>query len=377
MKPFDVRFSIDFAERDAVYHLLQNQIGARIKDTMVSETGTVYFTVEFKPKSAEGNTEQIRNFLNSGQFSSLQRHISADRDLEFKKVSGYEAVQAVFKVDRADAPEVLRKLEQEFGDLGCAIGSHDLEHSSKTRIDIIFAKSSPAEVDYHIHDALGAATLEGFSAAVVDDIDWVAESLKGLPVIRTNRFMICGDHNYPARSSGAIPIKIPAAEAFGTGHHGTTIGCLDAIDMVCKIKRPRAILDVGTGSGILGIAAAKLVRCPVVGTDIDERAVRIANQNALDNDVGHLFFALTASGTHAKAVRQNGPYDLVIANILAKPLIKMAGDLVDQLTSSGVIILSGLLHHQAREVFARFNLEGLYRVRHLKHDEWSTLILSK
>lgn len=378
MKAYEIRLSVEVAERDAAYQFLQEEIaGAEITDPLISDAGVAYFSVSLSSRNFGSGDDRLRRILHSNRFNSLKRLATADRDWEFRRVGGDNAVQAIFTVDRSSAASVLMKLEMDFGDEGCAIGSHEIEGTGKTRIDIIFASSSPAEVDHHVHHCLGMSQLEDFSASVVEDIDWVAESLKGLPVVRTNRFLICGDHNFPQTPAGPIPVKIPAAEAFGTGHHGTTTGCLDAIATVCKSMKPRAVLDAGTGSGILGIAAAKLVKCPVIGTDIDPKAVRTANLNALENSVGHLFHAVHATGADGPAVADNGPYDIVVANILAKPLLGLANDLTDMMSRDGVLILSGLVHSQVRRVFARYRANGLFKISHIRRGEWSTLILGR
>ena len=178
------------------------------------------------------------------------------------------------------------------------------------------------------------------------DRDWVAETYRGFPELTIGRYRIRGSHIDTAVPPNAITLTIDAAVAFGTGEHETTRGCLMALDRLARRIRPRRILDLGCGSGILALAAARTWRVPVVASDIDPVSVRETRRNARVNGLLPLVEAIRSPGWRAPAVRDAGPYDLVFANILARPLIRMAPDLAHGLAPGGVAVLSGLLTWQ-------------------------------
>lgn len=204
--------------------------------------------------------------------------------------------------------------------------------------------------------------------------DWVAETLQGLSPVAAGRFVIHGAHDR-GRARGRIAIEIDAAQAFGTGHHGSTRGCLLALDAICKAAKSRRILDLGTGSGVLAIAAAKRLRRPVLASDIDAQAVRIARDNARLNRSAGLVRVRRAHGIAAEAVRDSAPFDLVFANILLAPLQRLAVPLTGIIAPGGRLVLSGLLNAQAnaaRASYPQFTLE-----RRIAVDGWTTLVLRR
>ncbi|MCW5718778.1 MAG: 50S ribosomal protein L11 methyltransferase [Bauldia sp.] len=208
------------------------------------------------------------------------------------------------------------------------------------------------------------------------DIDWVVESLRSLPPVRAGRFLIHGSHDRARRRANDIAIEIEAAQAFGTGHHGTTAGCLEVLDRLCRARRYRAPLDLGTGSGVLAIAMAKAWGVPVLASDIDPVAVRIANQNARLNRVGGSVQAVTAAGFRHPLLRE-GRFDLVVANILAGPLASLATDLTARLLPGGTVVLSGLLPQQRRLIVARYRSRGLRLARSIIRNGWLTLVFNR
>ena len=208
---------------------------------------------------------------------------------------------------------------------------------------------------------------------VLADADWLAMSLSGLPPVHEGRFFVYGAHDQGLVPINSVNLRIEAGAAFGTGHHGTTAGCLFAYDRLLKRRRFARVLDVGCGTGVLAIAAARTHSPVAIGTDIDAPSVRIANENAALNHARARF--VHASGLNAAAVRNHGPYDLVFANILAPPLVALAQDIRSALKPGGYAILSGLLRTQERRVLAAYVSRGFRLERRLHRDAWSTLTL--
>jgi ribosomal protein L11 methyltransferase len=207
------------------------------------------------------------------------------------------------------------------------------------------------------------------------DADWLAMALSGLPPVRAGRFFVYGAHDRGLAPASTVNLRIEAGAAFGTGHHGTTVGCLLAFDQLLKAKGFPRVLDVGCGTGVLAIAAARTGSRLAVGTDIDRVSVRIANENARLNHADARF--LHAYGLSDAKVRAGAPYDLVFANILAPPLVALASDIKGALRPGGIAILSGLLRTQERRVSAAYLSRGFRIVRRLHRDAWATLVLQR
>ncbi|MCK1721051.1 50S ribosomal protein L11 methyltransferase [Bradyrhizobium sp. 141] len=207
--------------------------------------------------------------------------------------------------------------------------------------------------------------------------DWVKASLEDLVPVPAGRFVVHGSHDRDRVAANKLKIEIEAALAFGTGHHGTTRGCLLLLDHVLKSSRPRNLLDLGTGTGVLAIAAAKSLHRHVLASDIDPPSVRVAAENAGLNEVGNLVRVIRATGFAAPDFGQAGPFDLVLANILANPLRQLAGPMARHLAPGGLVILSGLLTHQAPAVIAAYRARGLVPLKHLRIEGWSSLLLRK
>lgn len=205
---------------------------------------------------------------------------------------------------------------------------------------------------------------------------WLARTRAAFPEQRVGRFAIRGTHLPGARAPGRLTLLLDAGAAFGSGEHGSTRGCLRALQRIAH-RRPRRILDLGTGSGILALAAAKLLRRPVLATDLDPWAVAVAARNVALNSARGRVRVVPADGWRHRAVRAGRPYDLVLANILARPLAAMARDLARALAAGGTAILAGLLASQARQVLAAHRRIGLRLDFALVEERWITLVLRK
>jgi ribosomal protein L11 methyltransferase len=208
------------------------------------------------------------------------------------------------------------------------------------------------------------------------DKDWVRHSLEGLAPVVAGRFFLHGSHDRERRRHGGVPFEIDAGTAFGTGHHGTTAGCLLALDAILKRRRPQRILDLGCGTGVLAIAATLAAKRRTLATDIDPEAVRVTQLNAALNGVAPLLHGVTAPGLKHTRIAHGAPYDLIFANILARPLISLAHGLASILAHGGNLVLSGLTRDQVRWVMAAYRNRGLIPVQTLFLGNWATLTLA-
>jgi ribosomal protein L11 methyltransferase len=231
-----------------------------------------------------------------------------------------------------------------------------------------------AELDIRLRlaaTAAGGKILDLIEMPVAER-DWLAENRRAFPPQRIGRFFIHGSHWTDAPPPGAIAVEIDAATAFGTGEHPSTRGCLVAFDRLAKARRFRRPRDIGTGSGILAIAAAKTLRRQVLASDLDPESARVARHHARRNGVAWLVRTGCAGG----AGRSRG-HDLVFANILARPLMQMARDMARGVAPGGAVILSGLLRRQAAGVLASYRAQRLRLASRVVIDGWSTLVLRK
>lgn len=217
-----------------------------------------------------------------------------------------------------------------------------------------------------------------FSIETIDpEVNWVAKSLEGLAPVIAGGFYVYGSHSTDTIPGGLTPMRIEAAQAFGTGHHETTTGCLEAIEAVLKKRTPSRMIDIGTGTGVLAIALAKRVDAKILATDIDPIAVTTTIENARDNGVGDQLDAIEATGLDHAEIAARAPYDLVVANILAGPLTELAPGVGGITQQSGIAILSGILNTQANGVIEAYEAAGFALEDHLKRKDWTTLVLRK
>lgn len=258
------------------------------------------------------------------------------------------------------------------------------EDGEQWRIDAYFADLPGHEAISHVQHAARIAELGPVSADIseVPDKNWVAVSQAALPPVQTARFTVHGSHDRASVGRRQWAIEIDAGEAFGTAHHATTYGCLDAIGRLMPIRSIGSILDLGTGSGILAIAAARAwPSARIVASDFDADAVLVATSNSIKNEAGHKVYVTRCTGIPSSRCLPGGArqtnYDLIIANILAGPLCDMASGMARAAKPGGLLVLSGILNRQAAVVRANYVAHGFAVRYHARIEGWSTLILRR
>ncbi len=287
-------------------------------------------------------------------------------------MTDYTPQQIVARGARADAEAAADAIDNMPGLEGATYSI--LEEDEDKNIWRIDAFPTTDEEDAGLLELLGGFPLKVVRETLAD-ADWLAMALSGLPPVRAGRFFVYGMHDRGRLPASTVNLRIEAGAAFGTGHHGTTVGCLQAYDRLIKAKKFNKVLDVGAGTGLLAIAAARTGSKLAVGTDIDKPSVRIARENALVNKANARF--VHASGLGHRLVADNAPYDLVFANILARPLISLVQDIKRALVPGGTVILSGLLRTQERMVKAAYLSRGFRVKTRIHRDAWATLVLER
>lgn len=265
------------------------------------------------------------------------------------------------------------------------ISAFEKEGSPLWRVDLFFAEKPDSSFLERIVKALA---LENWphDAGYIEKRDWVAESQRQQPPIRAGRFFVHGAHDADKIPGGTDPIQIDAGQAFGTGRHETTWACLTVLDALSETLRPDCILDLGTGSGLLAIAAHRLwPKAHILASDIDATSIDVACENFILNRAKTRLSgerscgidAVVADGLEDPIFGQEGPFDLIVANILAGPLIKLSGDIARHLRTGGTLILSGLMTFQTDDVLDAYQKTGLQPVDRLVKGEWLALTLQK
>ena len=262
-------------------------------------------------------------------------------------------------------------------DIAITASAHENEETGEW----IFEATCDSEPDLEAFNQIARDALGGDVSFAIEAIDptvnWVAKSLEGLQPVVAGGFYVHGSHEERPAPAGLTTIRIDAAQAFGTGHHETTTGCLEAIDRSLKRRRYRSMLDVGTGTGVLAIALAKRTHLPVLATDIDPIAVTTTVENARDNGVGRFIIAIEATGLDHRQIATGAPYDMVVANILAGPLVSLATGMRKITGPGATVILSGILNTQANRVVNAYWRQGIVLRQRIVKKEWTTLVLER
>ena len=278
-------------------------------------------------------------------------------------------------------------------DIGAARSMVGLIEESVTHpplaVSLFEAPGSGWTIDTYYESEIGLAAIAEIvglessdariSIAAVSDENWVAISQAGLPPVVAGRFLVHGSHDRAVGRHHRDAIEIDAGEAFGTAHHASTLGCLLAIDRLTRRRRFARVLDLGCGSGVLAIAAARVLpkAAAIIASDFDPEAIRVAAENVRKNALAGRIRLATAPGLDHPALRRRAPFDLLIANILAEPLIALAPRLARAVTPRGVVVLSGIIPSQAAAVSAAYVASGFARMRLDRLNGWSILTLER
>ena len=281
-----------------------------------------------------------------------------------------------FITGKIESISIFAAFEAAFEDEGLPIAVLEVDEDRDIYEVSLYADGDVDAVEARLRDVLaGLSISKPIEREALPDIDWVARSLEGLKPVRAGRFFVHGAHDRRKRHSGELAIEIEAGLAFGTGHHGTTAGCLEMLEKVVRREHPRNALDLGTGSAVLAIAVAKLAHIPVLATDIDPVAVRVAAANARLNHVKALIETVTAPGFHHPIFGKRAPFDLIVANILARPLMRLAPQMAQHIALGGSIVLSGILERQRDAVVSAYVGQNFRHVRTLRREGWVTIHL--
>ncbi|MER8502943.1 50S ribosomal protein L11 methyltransferase [Mesorhizobium sp. M0208] len=283
-----------------------------------------------------------------------------------------------FTAGKIEADRIFAALGAAFDEEGLPVAVLEVDEDRDIHEVSLYADDDVDAVEARLRDILAGLSLsKPIEREALPDIDWVARSLEGLKPVRAGRFFVHGAHDRRKRHSGELAIEIEAGLAFGTGHHGTTAGCLEMLEQVIQREHPRNALDLGTGSAVLAIAVAKLAHVPVLATDIDPVAVKVAAANARLNHVKGLIETVAAPGFHHPIFAARAPFDLIVANILARPLMRLAPQMAGHIALGGSIVLSGILERQRDAVIAAYVRQKFRHVRTLHREGWVTIHLKR
>lgn len=278
--------------------------------------------------------------------------------------------------DKDQAEQIFDLLEPVFEDDGLPLANTEIDEDKQIYEISLYAEDKAAADEARLRMATALNLLpEDIGIEELPDIDWVLHSLEGLKPVRAGRFFVYGSHDRDKLQDGDIGIEIDAGLAFGTGHHGTTTGCLEMIEDIVAKEQPQNVLDLGTGSAVLAIAVTKLAKIPVLATDIDPVAVEVAQENVVKNGADQWVTTLTATGFDNAQMQARAPFDLIVANILANPLIELASEMRAHIKDNGSLILSGILATQRDSVLEAYQAAGIEHHKTIYKESWVALHL--
>ncbi|MBM3562309.1 MAG: 50S ribosomal protein L11 methyltransferase [Alphaproteobacteria bacterium] len=278
--------------------------------------------------------------------------------------------------DEKRARAVADLIVETFDPTETAAAAFELDGGPQWSVEVYFAGApDEAQIRALIEAAADAEAAQAARFSTIAEKDWVEKALAGLAPVRAGRVLVHGAHDRSRRRANDIGVEIEAALAFGTGHHGTTLGCLKALDRIAKRRRPARILDVGTGTGVLAIASALIFHRRVACGDIDPIAVETARANASANGAGPYVRPVVAAGLRHPSLQ--GQYDLIFANILAKPLRLLAPQITGAAEPGAELVLSGLLARDVPGVLDAYRAQGFFLAERGDIDGWATLTLRR
>ena len=280
-------------------------------------------------------------------------------------------------------PEAMPELLEALEELARAVSifEHEVDADQETaswRVELLLdRRPEPKELRSRLRPLCAPFGFRPEAIAVdrVTEEDWLAAVRTPVAPVLVGRFAVHGEAAAAALPPDLVPIRIEAGLAFGTGEHATTSGCLEAIELLARRRRFHRVLDLGCGSGVLAIAAAKCWPCRVVAADIDPVAVRVAGENVLVNGVADRVRCVTSDGLAHWRIRRSGPFDLIFANILADPVCALAAPIARALAPGGRVVLSGFLDRQAEQVARTYVCHGMRQRRRIEKHPWVALIL--
>lgn len=297
------------------------------------------------------------------------QYLPDDDENPFRALEGYWSTR--FIIPQGVVPEV----DEVFDDVALSLSSFEADVDGVEWVVEVLTEHELSVADVQARLARLSAKARSVEVSYLKQKDWVSEVQKSFPPLQAGRFFIYGSHYAGEIPAGSTPILIDAGMAFGSGEHETTSGCLKALDELGQEQKFERLLDMGCGSGILAIAMAKLWQQPVVAADIDEVAVKVTEENATINGERPLLHTCTSDGYQHPLVAEHAPYDLIVANILARPLVELAPELARHLAPGGSVVLSGLLDRQEKDVLAAHEAQGLTLVKRYPQNGWHTLLL--
>lgn len=281
---------------------------------------------------------------------------------------------ALTTLDARESAEALAEAMENFLPEPVGVGVFEIEDGSGRYEVGCYFEDEPDDTELALMAAIYGA--KPFVVSEVPETDWVAHVKRELQPVEAGRFFVYGSHDADRVPADRVPLLIEAAMAFGTGHHGTTKGCLLALDRLDRAGfRGRNVADIGCGTAVLAMAAAAIWQLPVIASDIDPVAVDVARANAAANGLGDRLICVEAAGFDQAQLRARAPYDLVFANILKGPLLDLAPDMAAHVAPGGYAILSGILNTQADEVIAAYKRAGFMLAARDEITEWTTLVL--